>query len=328
MKRTIASLVTLTAVMLAAAAARADGDAYSCCDLSMQDGACIGQSAECAAPSGFGVMLWDPIDPTTAMAWTLPASVASSSFPDGTDGYVSLGTQAPWQGFCLDAPSTSDPQHEGPTEPITCLTLSLLPGIAGEAAVATVPLDGRWDGYQLCYGAPTGDSDAGPCRAPSTMNDPTIAPTPVSGSCCGPAHPLTSGRIIANQEVPGLPTAFVAVGPDGGQVPYYNSMEGDSIADNPDACASAYGQSSTCGQGPGDGGKCVPTTCEAQRHYCGAVPDGCGGMLDCSGNCQALAAGSCSMTRPGITALQDDAAIGGGLALLVGLAFARKPRRR
>ncbi len=307
MKRTIASLVTLTAVTavaLVAGAARADGDAYSCCDLSMQNGACIGQSTECTTPSGFGVMLWDPIDPTTAMAWTLPASVASSSFPDGTDGYVALGTQAPWQGFCLDAPSTSDPQHEGPTEPTTCLTLSLLPGIAGEAAVATVPLDGRWDGYQLCYGAQT-DSDAGPCRGPGTMDDPTIAPTPVSGSCCGPAHPLTTRQIVADQEVPGLPTPI----------------------DDPDACASEFGQSSSCGQGPGDGGKCVPTTCEAQRHYCGAVPDGCGGTLDCSGNCQALAAGSCSVTRPA-GGLQDGAAVGGGLALFVGLAFARKPRRR
>lgn len=40
----------------------------------------------------------------------------------------------------------------------------------------------------------------------------------------------------------------------------------------------------TADQGCNDGGNCVPTTCSAQGKNCGAIPDGCGAMLDC-GKC-------------------------------------------
>ncbi|MGZ3453557.1 MAG: hypothetical protein ACXVEF_28395, partial [Polyangiales bacterium] len=44
------------------------------------------------------------------------------------------------------------------------------------------------------------------------------------------------------------------------------------------------GTPSVCGTTVGDGGGCVPTTCEKAGANCGPIGDGCGGSLDC-GTC-------------------------------------------
>ena len=46
------------------------------------------------------------------------------------------------------------------------------------------------------------------------------------------------------------------------------------------------GTPSVCGTSVGDGGGCVPQTCEKAGAICGPIGDGCGGTLDC-GTCPA-----------------------------------------
>jgi hypothetical protein len=303
-------------------------DKYSCCDLTVRDGACIAQSKPCAQPSSFGVALSD-LSSDSAAGWPLPPGDVNASFPAGEDGYVSFTQSAPWLGFCLDAPAGQDPMHEGPTEPIACLTLSMAPGVSAEMATATVPIDPRWDGYQLCYGGPTGPMDGGGgCQSVNAMNDPTISSTPGSGSCCGPAHPLLGNQIVANQEIPGVPPPVLVFGPDGGIVFTYNPDAGDTLAGVPKACLGAFNEPSGCGSPqPDGGGACVPTTCAALHDACGTVADGCGGMLHCPACAARGGSGASSCTAaPGISAEPSTGC--GALFAALGLATVGRGLRR
>jgi hypothetical protein len=156
MKRVLSLALLPVGVLLSARAEAANE--YLCCDLAAQDqvGACIAQGASCAQSDPYGIALSDISG--DAGGFPEPAGVTTASFPAGTDGHLSWNKGAPWVGFCLDAPSTQDPSHAGPTEPIGCLAVSLASGIGAQVETAQFPVSSQWDGYQLCYGAPVTSS--------------------------------------------------------------------------------------------------------------------------------------------------------------------------
>jgi hypothetical protein len=288
-------------------------DENLCCNLASEDvfGACVASGSSCPLPEPYGVALSDVAG--DGGGFPLPAGATNPSFPTGTDGYLSWTKKAPWLGFCLDAPSAKDPKHAGPTEPIGCLTVSLAPGVGAELETLQFPIDARWDGYQICYGAPraAGVKQYGPdggsvaCANVNDAFNQTVSPTPVSGSCCGAARLLTAGDVGSNrsewsvtltEELPGIPPPVVAYSPDGGIVLSFNPDAGDYLGSPPDACLAAYGESKGCGTPPQSedtdaATKCKPTTCAEQQVLCGQLSDGCGGTLNCASNCSSQAKG-------------------------------------
>jgi hypothetical protein len=316
MMKRVLSLALLPVGVLVSSRAQAQ-DEYLCCNLAAQDdvGACVAQSASCPEPDLYGVALSDVAG--DGGGFPALAGVTDASFPSGTDGHLSWTKTAPWVGFCLDAPSTEDPTHAGPTEPIGCLTVSLGPGIGAQVATAQFPVSSQWDGYQLCYGAPIVNDDF----------DTTVSPTPVSGSCCSAAQLLTAEdegtsssewSITVAQELPGILPPVVVHGPDGGLVVNYNPDAGDSLGGIGDAGPHSSARV--------DGGAaCVPTTCEAQNVTCAEISDGCGGTLDCASNCSSQAQ-ACSAAG-GIWPTNGTSRCTGPLILL-GLAGAWRLRRK
>ncbi|HTB72095.1 MAG TPA: hypothetical protein VK762_02565 [Polyangiaceae bacterium] len=275
MKRIYAVAILLGGALISRSAAAADQ--YLCCDLTVKDGACVGQSSPCPQSSAWWVTLSD-LSASAAAGWPLVAGDINASFPSGTDGYASWTPQGPWVGFCLDAPAPQDPTHAGPTDPIGCISLSLAPGVGAQSAEFGFPVDPRWDGYQLCYGPPNGPSDSGvACQNPNDVSDLTVSLTP-SGSCCGSAHVLAESdygagagewQTVVNQEIPGVPPPVIVYGPDGGIVSYYappiitTGPDGgleympaayDTLGALPDACVPAYNEPTACGQPPPAGG--------------------------------------------------------------------------
>jgi hypothetical protein len=310
----------LAIVLLSIAVARGAQaqNLYLCCDLAIRtDGSCISQSTPCAESTQYGIALSN-VSVSAAQEYPLEPGYAGAYFPPGVDGYMSWSQITPWVGFCLDAPSTKDPAHAGPTEPIGCLAISLAPGIGGEMADVEFPMSSRWDAYQLCYGPENGAADSGTaCHNPNDLNDPTVSATPVSASCCGPSALLRAPADLgsnANEwhigladEIPGVPPPILVYAPDGGVVADYDPDAGDYFGEIGDACVNAYNERAGCGSPPnesasqngaaqdGESGalndgatgseagatSCVPTTCAAQHQTCAVIPNGCGGMLDC-----------------------------------------------
>jgi hypothetical protein len=250
MKRIYALSLLLLGISVSARVAAANH--YSCCSLATEDGACVAQSAPCAESIAYGAALSDSLD--------ADAGLANVSFPSGIDGYVAWTESAPWVGFCLDAPAPQDPTHAGPTEPIACMTLSLAPGVAVDEADFQVPESPRWDAYQICFGARVGPADSGvACQNVNDLDDPTISPTPVSGSCCGPPQLLrlqgSSGAgwdVAVTQEIPGAPPPVLVLAPDGGVVVDDQPDAGDRLGSVPDACVAAYNEPKGCGTAPAD----------------------------------------------------------------------------
>jgi hypothetical protein len=199
---------------------------------------------ECAAP---GWQWVPPVDP----------GELTSSFPAGTNGYLEwIDAPAPtWVGVCLDAQSSADPMHAGPTEPLGCMRLSLKPGVRAQLARFDVPSDPRWDGFQWCYGGQTkGGGD--PCANVNDLNDPTVSPTPVSGSCCSAAQLFrvhaadgVSWEVDTGQQIPGAPPPVVYITSEGGFDPYYDP-DADTIGNPPQACVPAYNEPANCGSPP------------------------------------------------------------------------------
>ncbi|MGA7122404.1 MAG: hypothetical protein WBY94_20040 [Polyangiaceae bacterium] len=265
----------------------ASANIYSCCEIAAADGACVSQSSSCAL-TAWGAELsvfwaafrsdgWDldgsypfPFAPSCSdpnvmrapgdyceAGWEygIPPAVYSTSFPAGTDGYLKWSSTASpaWLGLCLDAPSSTDPMHAGPTEPIGCMTFSLSPGVSAQMARYRFPVDSRWDAYQLCYG-PHGDGGA--CGNLNDQNSQIVSPTPVSGSCCAPPQLLqpsdlvdsSDWQIIIGQEIPGVPVPSLIDAPDGGFD--LNLMGGDTFGDVPDACLPSFNEPSNCGAPP------------------------------------------------------------------------------
>jgi hypothetical protein len=178
-----------------------------------------------------------------------------SSFPDGTNGYLEW-VKAPnpaWVGLCLDAPSSADPMHAGPTEPLGCMRFSLKPGVVAQMARFHFPADPRWDGFQFCYGAPTNDGGE-PCNSINDLDDPTVSPTPVSGSCCSGAQLLRERaadgewEVGLGQEIPGAPPPVLLYAPDGGIDLTFE--DADTFGGVPDECLSAFNEPANCGTPP------------------------------------------------------------------------------
>ena len=157
------------ALLLVGGAAQAQNK-YLCCDLAAgaTSTACVASAQACAQKASYSVMLSDlniaDAQLSAVSAWVNPLAL-SSSFPDGTDGYMYWSTSTPRLGFCLVAPDAGDPMHANQEDPIGCFDVTLKPGVSGEMANVVVPVDPRWDGYQFCYGAP--DAVAGARRGPS-----------------------------------------------------------------------------------------------------------------------------------------------------------------
>jgi hypothetical protein len=238
--------------------ALASGNRSSCCELpsGQAAGACVAQPGACASSAPFSVWLWQ-LDAAAAAGWPLRPGAADVTFPDGVNGYLFRSDAAPWFGFCLDAPSPGDPTHAGPTEPVGCLSLSMAPGVGAAGATVDLPIDPRWDAFQICFGAAT---DGG-CAGPGDPEDATLSPTPVSHSCCGPAQLFTAPsaqrptewEIGIGQEIPGVPPPIVVFGPDGGIIPYARQNEDDTYGPVPPRCLSEYHQPANCGQPPDAG---------------------------------------------------------------------------
>ncbi len=238
------------------------------------------------------------------------ALALSSSFPDGTDGYMYWSTSTPRLGFCLVAPTAGDPMHVNQQDPIGCFDVTLNPGVSGEMATVVVPVDPRWDGYELCYGAP--DAVNG-CQNLNDGWDLAVSETPISHSCCGPvemfrAHgsDATTWVFGTDQELPGVPPPVLIERPDGGLVPYFNGMENDVYLSSADAgCLTAFNETKTCGTLPADGGAPSPGPVESKS---AAITD--------PGPAQA---GGCSVSggRPN-----------SGLLLLLGAILWARSRRR
>jgi MYXO-CTERM domain-containing protein len=258
MRRTSIAGGVLLVGMLAAADADAQNK-YLCCALSGQ-GACVAQSAPCS--EALGVALSDL--PADAVA--VPQLVAEASFPAGVDGYVSWSQSTPRVGFCLVAPSAQDPLHAEPTEPVGCIQLSLSPGIGAAIANYIFPVDSRWDAFELCYGAQltssnveqyTSQGQPAPCQNVNDLLDPTVSPTPASGSCCEPAQLLVPGDLVADnatkwsvgiaQEIPGVPPNQLVFTADGGLHAYPEWDAGDYLGAVPPVCLDAYNEPKNCG---------------------------------------------------------------------------------
>jgi hypothetical protein len=333
---------------------------YLCCDVAIRpDGSCISQSTPCAQSTQYGIALSN-VSAAAAQAYPLEPGYAGAYFPPGVDGYMSWSQITPWVGFCLDAPSTKDPAHAGPTEPLGCLAISLAPGLGGEMADVEFPISSRWDAYQLCYGPQNGATDSGiACQNPNDLNDPTVSPTPVSASCCGPPALLRAPADLGSNpnewhigladEIPAVPPPVLIYAPDGGIVADYDPDAGDYFGAIGDACVNAYNEMAGCGSPPNEsaaqygaaqegasaapndaatvseGGatSCVPTTCAAQHQTCAVIPDGCGGTLDCV-TVACSQGGGCSATP--IAA--DVASSHRGLLSVLALAFTRWRWRR
>jgi MYXO-CTERM domain-containing protein len=293
---------------------------YLCCALSGQ-GACVAQSAPCAV--GAGVALSDLPDNAGSPR---SARVTQASFPSGVDGYVSWSVSTPRVGLCLVAPSGADPMHTAPAEPVGCIQLSLAPGIGAAMANYVFPVDSRWDAYEFCYGRQLNSSNAAQytedgkvatCANVNDLLDPTVSPTPLSGSCCAPTQLLRPGdhpagnagvwSVGIGQEIPGVPPNELIFSADGGLHAYPEFDAGDYLGDVPSACLAAYNEPENCGtppasQGVGfsesalttDGGApCV--TCDEPPS---SVPTGDGHSSGCS-----VGDGPGAAARIGFTAL-------------------------
>jgi hypothetical protein len=312
---------------------------YLCCDLASQTeiGACVASGSPCPLPDSYGIALSDVAG--DGGGFPVPAGVTDASFPSGKDGQIAWTKKVPWIGFCLDAPSTEDPGHSGPTEPIGCLAVDLVSGIGAQLATAQFPMSMAWDAYQLCYGAPLkkgfaqygADGGGEGCANVDDAFDSTVTETPISHSCCGAAELLnapadvadggaTKWSVTVTEELPGILPPVVVVGPDGGLLVNDNPDAGDQLSGPGDAAAL---------DGPRftqpDSGlpPCVPTTCAAEHETCAVIPDNCGGTLSCASDCSSQAR-ACNVVGPGA----DTASLGSeALLLLVGLAGARRLRR-
>ncbi len=361
-----AALMKIVGVAASAAIALLGRSAHAqnfetCCDTEIRaSGSCVAQASPCGQSSGFAVGL-SSLSPSAVPAdWSDDSGVLGAyhgaaegdaagpslgvvgiPFPSGVDGYMATTTKPPWTGLCLDAPAPEDPMHEGPTEPIGCVTLSLLPGVSAQLATYQFPVDPRWDAYQLCYGVPSSANALAPCENVNDSNDPSVSPSPVTGSCCGPAHVLAGQNaaspqewsVAVSQEIPGVPPPVLVLGPDGGPTVLYDPDAGDLFAAVPDTCLTEYGEPVRCGQPPATTdatlpavGPCVPTTCAAQGVSCGIVSNGCGATIECT-NCSAEEKGtlSCSTTTPGAAGV---AARVGALAAVLAIGCARWRQRR
>jgi MYXO-CTERM domain-containing protein len=362
----VAALTLLSGIALVSRPVLA-GDDYTCCDLAARpSGSCVAQSTACSSSTGFAVGISTLSAATAGGDWVdsgllsvLPTyepdgaagpslSAVSATFPAGVNGYMTTTVSPPWTGLCVDAPSSTDPAHQSPTEPIGCIAISLAPGISGQLATFQFPVSSRWDAYQLCYGASSSSSpDAGgtSCENVNDSDDPSVTPTPGSASCCSPPHVLTAldaisateWSVTVSQEIPGVPPPVILLGPDGGLTLFYNPDAGVSLAAAPSACLSAYGEPSSCGQPPmpSDAGLtasvagCVPTTCAAQGASCAVIADGCGGTLNCADGCSTKGSLSCAAATPGEPAELSYRFGGLGAAIaLAATAWRRRGRKR
>jgi len=330
----------IAVVLLATASARAQ-DLQTCCDLAVRsNGSCLAQSSPCTTSKEFAVGLSTLAGSESDDGSGDDASGQASGFRAGVDGYMFTTRRPPWSGLCLDAPSSQDPMHEGPTEPMGCIAVSLSPGESAQLADFQFPVSSMWDAYQLCFGAPSGPADAAtPCANVNDLDDPTVNPTPMTGSCCGPVHVLDAQdsngpyewNVVVTSEIPGVPPPVLVLGPDGGLTVAYQADASDTLASVPASCLSAYGELSTCGGPPAasDAGlassasACVPTTCAAQGAQCAVIPDGCGGSLTCT-NCSTQGPLSCSAGPPG----RRGGLIPGLVVLVAGIVAAAATRRR
>jgi hypothetical protein len=171
--------IALFGVFLLSSIAHA-ANKYLCCDLPAGESsvACLGSSVSCAPKATYSLEVWDlDVDPSS-VPWVNPLAL-EGSFPDGVDGYMYWSTELPFFGYCLVAPSSSDPMHIGHSDPIGCFRVTLNPGISGEGVHVTVPVDERWNGFMFCYGA----ADAlKSCKSINDGLDDTVTETDESGS--------------------------------------------------------------------------------------------------------------------------------------------------
>lgn len=285
---------------------------YLCCSLGGQ-GDCVAQTGPCA--DGTGVTLLDAPEDAGA-GWSTSSGVPAASFPAGVDGHVWWSSSQPRLGFCLDAPSAQDPAHAGPTEPIGCLSVSLAPGVGAAASQYVFPVDNSlWDAYQLCYGPQVTPSNAvqymgngapATCANINDLLDPTVSPTPVSGSCCGGPQLLmapgdllpTNGNewsISVDEEIPGVPPNELVRTLDGGFRAYPDWDAGDQLETVPDTCLGAYNESAGCGSPPS------PSLGQSESlpvmAYDGPSVDGGGGASGGGGS--SSGGGGCTVDAPG-----------------------------
>ncbi|HEY6476361.1 MAG TPA: hypothetical protein VI456_07235 [Polyangia bacterium] len=251
---------------------------YLCCDLAAGDTstACVASAQACTQQASFSVMLSD-LDPTMVPDGNADNPLAlSTAFPDGTDGYLYWSTTSPHLGFCLVAPVPGDPMHIARLDPLGCLEVTLKPGVSGEMARVVVPVDPRWDGYELCYGAP--DPTEG-CQNLNDGMDATISQTPISRSCCGPVELFRTSGVATgtwvfelDQDLPGIPPPVLIAEPDAGLVSYFNAANNDVTLSSADAgCLTAYNETPTCGSLPPDAGSPSPSAVPSAATDAGAI---------------------------------------------------------
>jgi hypothetical protein len=84
--------------------------------------------------------------------------------------------------------------------------------------------------------------------------------------------------VSIGQEIPGVPPPVVIYALDGGAVVSYDPDAGDSFDAPLDLCMSAFNEPANCGKPVSDASPCLAKTCNGQ---CGAIEDGCGGVLNC-----------------------------------------------
>ena len=321
-------LAIVVSVLVALPSARAHAqNKYLCCDLAAGAAStpCVAQAASCVPSATYSLRLSDvvPDNPDAAAQWVNPLAL-TSSFPDGTDGYLYWSTSSPRLGFCLVAPVPGDPTHVDQQDPIGCLDVTLNPGVSGEMANVVVPVDPRWDGYQLCYGAPDPVND---CQNLNDGWDLSVSETPISHSCCSPIELFrehgsddTTWVLGIDQDLPGVPPPVLIEQPDAGLVSSFNATLNDSYLSSADAgCLTAFNETTTCGSLPADAGAPSPSPVDAQAADAQAADASAPGVAQAGGG-----GGGCSVADGRPTA---------GLLLLVAAFFAapfaaRSRRRR
>jgi hypothetical protein len=245
MKVVLAAFVLLTLGGTAVAQSNKD----LCCVVAAgaTSGPCTSQSGRCSPSGDFSVGLSVLSPDDVPDDWMLEPGATDASFPDGVGGFVFWTSQTPSIGFCAVAGSAT---ATGTVDPVGCLRVSLGAGLGAQMADVELPADPRWDGYELCYGAP---NDQTGCAGLNDLEDPAIALTP-SGSCCSfpqtfrePA-PASKVRLDVDQAIPGVPPPVLIQEPDAGLVPFYVASKNDTFVDvGMLGCLSEYNEPSNCG---------------------------------------------------------------------------------
>jgi hypothetical protein len=283
MKNYVACIV---AVIGSAVARPAEAENKHACCTTSNNGACVAQGGPCSDTTSYGIDLsnltevWSPSGDCNVYfdypeagiecdGWPSDPISTNATFPSGIDGYMTWSQSPPWLGLCLIQPSAQDPMHERIAEPIGCMNVSLSPGVGAAIERFEFPLSPMWDAWQLCYGSP-------PCANVNDRLDPSVSPTPVSGSCCAGAQLLRDSDHVAGnasewtvsigQALPGIPPPEVFQGPDGDILPncdhstganfvtYCDPAAGYSAVPVPDVCLGAYNEPAACGTPSGQTG--------------------------------------------------------------------------